>query len=748
MRVASPGFMSSYLRNRLALAAAAILVVLALWVRGDSPPASPVAVAPRAPSLLPPIDTLASETIPLEETAAPPVVPVDDACPGESTVAAVQLDRAVWGPRLHELGEPGVPVHTGIFDASIFGGRFTVGEELELGAAAARKIMPDLEVVLHATGDPVSATELRALASLAGVKSVSSSCPDGGRATASATDPLVGTQWGLRNRGIDSALTNLFFEPLGSLVAFCGTESAAPFAGLDIGYDALDDACTELGGNVAVIDTGVRRDPVELPNVTRGASCMTGAKLDVCYPTAASCHASSDCCSNTCRCGLCVPQSVECLVDAETPDGLQPGIDADYCPGDGMSINGPCSAPRPAMDASNGSTPGPYGDFGPYDASFHGTAVASIIAAQANDVGIRGVAPRMRIVPVKVLKGNEGNHGDSLDTARALLWLVSPANANPVRVVNLSVGFNADRTLDRVVDVVSAPPYNLWIVASAGNNPEVECSDKNHPRSICSPADNPRVAAVSGINRFGRRSTYDPSGDPSFVCTGENGPRDPKMLVAGPAQDVPWLVPIDHLRRCVNGAPCRTAADCVTQGGGSCSADTCPSNPDGSAYTATQWCAPESAGAGTYPASTGHDCFAFCLKACSSDPTAVCFSSTNVDYDRRDFSAYSGTAPDGTPWVAAPGQPSLMSPTLMPVVGSGTSFAVPHVAALFALYTAAHPEATFDEAQARMAATARPLGCQPGDRMCFALCGTTIEQQRQCFGYGIPRAADFIGPCH
>lgn len=79
--------------------------------------------------------------------------------------------------------------------------------------------------------------------------------------------------------------------------------------------------------------------------------------------------------------------------------------------------------------------------------SWHGTHVAGIIAAIAgNGKGVAGIAPMAKVVPVRAL-GICG--GYTSDIADAIIWAAGgavagvPANPNPARVINLSLGGRA-----------------------------------------------------------------------------------------------------------------------------------------------------------------------------------------------------------------------------------------------------------------------------------------------------------------
>ena len=106
--------------------------------------------------------------------------------------------------------------------------------------------------------------------------------------------------------------------------------------------------------------------------------------------------------------------------------------------------------------------------------SWHGTAVAGIIAAQVNGYGGVGVAPGVRILPVRAIGRCGGYMSDVVDAMRWAAGLPvagAPANPNPARVLNLSLGSAADSPCSllqqQAVDEIVAA--NVMVVAAAGN---------------------------------------------------------------------------------------------------------------------------------------------------------------------------------------------------------------------------------------------------------------------------------------
>lgn len=115
--------------------------------------------------------------------------------------------------------------------------------------------------------------------------------------------------------------------------------------------------------------------------------------------------------------------------------------------------------------------------------SWHGTHVAGIIAAKSDTLGISGIAPNVKIQPVRVL-GSLGE-GSSLDLALAIRWAAGqdinglvvngetisgiPVNQTPAKVINLSmagIGY-CPSAVQAAVDY--AKIRNITLVAAAGN---------------------------------------------------------------------------------------------------------------------------------------------------------------------------------------------------------------------------------------------------------------------------------------
>ncbi|MCZ2135083.1 MAG: S8 family peptidase [Burkholderiales bacterium] len=154
--------------------------------------------------------------------------------------------------------------------------------------------------------------------------------------------------------------------------------------------------------------------------------------------------------------------------------------------------------------------PGDYDDdlscSGGWDfmSSWHGTHVAGIIAASTNNgQGIAGVAPNARIVPVRAL-GRCG--GTSDDVADAIRWAAGvpvagvPANPNPVKVMNLSLGGYGPCSANEQAAIDAALARGTTVVVAAGNSATLA--------SDFSPANCRGVLAVGATNLLGDISSY------------------------------------------------------------------------------------------------------------------------------------------------------------------------------------------------------------------------------------------------
>ena len=157
--------------------------------------------------------------------------------------------------------------------------------------------------------------------------------------------------------------------------------------------------------------------------------------------------------------------------------------------------------PRDQGDWSESECFGAY-----YDSFFHGLFVAGLIGANSNNgIGIAGIAPNVKILPVRTL-GVCG--GTFEDIVAGMLWASGvpiagvPPNLTPAKVINLSLGGPGPSPALR--DAISyAVSRGAFVAIAAGNS-----GDEGNPEEFpAAYAEEIRGAmAVGAVNRSLTRS--------------------------------------------------------------------------------------------------------------------------------------------------------------------------------------------------------------------------------------------------
>ena len=150
------------------------------------------------------------------------------------------------------------------------------------------------------------------------------------------------------------------------------------------------------------------------------------------------------------------------------------------------------------------------GECGPGDpasfeaSSWHGTHVSGTIASVTNNSsGVAGVAFNAKVVPARVL-GKCG--GYTSDIADAIVWASGggvsgvPANANPARVINLSLGGGGSCGSTTQNAINSARSRGTAVIVAAGNS--------NANAGSFSPANCSGVVTVAAVGRNGGKASY------------------------------------------------------------------------------------------------------------------------------------------------------------------------------------------------------------------------------------------------
>ena len=124
-----------------------------------------------------------------------------------------------------------------------------------------------------------------------------------------------------------------------------------------------------------------------------------------------------------------------------------------------------------AVDDTNGinlcAAAGPTTELHGAGEDFHGTAVASVIAAASNGVGMAGVAPDAKLMAIRWLVAGSGCNDTDMGAA-AIEWAVD----HGADVINASWGSEQPSTV--LLDAVQyAQAADVLIVAAAGNEPGI-----------------------------------------------------------------------------------------------------------------------------------------------------------------------------------------------------------------------------------------------------------------------------------
>ena len=130
-----------------------------------------------------------------------------------------------------------------------------------------------------------------------------------------------------------------------------------------------------------------------------------------------------------------------------------------------------------------------------YVAEIHGTEVAGIIAARADDgTGIAGVAPDAELMALRACWQEGAGSGAAACSSFTLAKALQFAIAHDPRVINLSLGGPRDRLLERLMDVALA--RGIAIVGAV--------DPQRHDGGF--PASHPGVLAVAGEEMRSRRA--------------------------------------------------------------------------------------------------------------------------------------------------------------------------------------------------------------------------------------------------
>jgi type VII secretion-associated serine protease mycosin len=164
----------------------------------------------------------------------------------------------------------------------------------------------------------------------------------------------------------------------------------------------------------------------------------------------------------------------------------------------------------PGFDFVDGTTDGRRDFVG------HGTTVAGLIAGRDDTaMGVAGIAPRAKILPVRVLD-RANRYADATVVAKGLRWAVD----HGARVVNMSLGGTL-RSSSLADAIAYAFARDVVVVACTGN------VISGQPNTVWYPAREPGVVAVAGLTQT-----------PTGLALWPGGLTGPDTVLTAPAVDL------------------------------------------------------------------------------------------------------------------------------------------------------------------------------------------------------------------
>ncbi len=147
-------------------------------------------------------------------------------------------------------------------------------------------------------------------------------------------------------------------------------------------------------------------------------------------------------------------------------------------------------------------------DKDPNDEMFHGTHCAGIIAASLdNNRGLCGVAPRVKLLPLRVL--NARGEGDTAGLLKAVRYAIElRKRGENIRVISASLG--GGEYLESFNEILEeANRYGIVFVAAAGNDGKNNDEKPTYPANYSAP----NVISVAALDSSGRLASFSNYGE-------------------------------------------------------------------------------------------------------------------------------------------------------------------------------------------------------------------------------------------
>lgn len=144
----------------------------------------------------------------------------------------------------------------------------------------------------------------------------------------------------------------------------------------------------------------------------------------------------------------------------------------------------------------------------PVDDNAHGTHVTGILVASNNDIGVVGVCPKAKVMPVKVL--DQRGNGNMLQVAEGIKWAVD----NGADLISMSLG--CPFKIQQVRKALQYALQNRVIAFVAAGN-------AGNTKEIFYPANYDETIAIGAIDENFRRANFSNTGENlDFMAPGVN----------------------------------------------------------------------------------------------------------------------------------------------------------------------------------------------------------------------------------